>query len=287
MNPKITIVTATLNRAPVLKRCLDSVRNQRYQDYEHIVIDGGSTDGTVELLQKHQKDDHNLKWISEPDNGISEAFNKGLERMTGDCVAILGDDDLYLPNAFAIIAAAVNDHPDAGLWSGGAEFVNNSGEHLGFTTARFSNRRRLIQNWLGDVSLAAPSTFISRHAIEKAGNFREADRFAMDYRHWIEITRYFDVVVLPEILSQVRYDEGTVSFSQRRLQISETLKISREYWNDYGTITRLRIAASYVAWLPKDMKGRIFHWGVKKAPNCIKRLRRRILNLPGPQDSTT
>jgi glycosyltransferase involved in cell wall biosynthesis len=94
---RVSIITAVYNAAPTLEQCLLSVRNQSYRDVEHIVIDGGSTDGSVDILQLHSS--QLAYWVSEPDSGVFDAWNKGLSRATGEWIAFVGADDVLLPDA--------------------------------------------------------------------------------------------------------------------------------------------------------------------------------------------
>jgi glycosyltransferase involved in cell wall biosynthesis len=94
---RVSIITAVYNAAPTLEDCLLSVRNQSYRDVEHIVIDGGSTDGSVEILQRQSS--LLAYWVSEPDSGVYDAWNKGLSAATGEWIGFLGADDVLLPDA--------------------------------------------------------------------------------------------------------------------------------------------------------------------------------------------
>lgn len=94
---RVSIITAVYNAAPTLEECLLSVRNQSYREIEHIVIDGGSTDGSIEILQRHSS--LLAYWVSEPDNGIYDAWNKGLRVATGEWISFLGAEDVLLPDA--------------------------------------------------------------------------------------------------------------------------------------------------------------------------------------------
>lgn len=233
MSFKLTAVTATFNRKEFLPRCLDSVTKQPYADKEHIVIDGASTDGTRELLANYAEQHPHVKWISEPDRGISDALNKGLAMATGDAIGIIGDDDFYLADVFGLIADEFARHQTAGIVSGHCDVMNNDGEIIKTEKAGFTTRRDLIECWRcwgRSVMLPAPSSFIRRQVIETVGGFDEADRYAMDYRHWIKITERFPVQIIDRTLAAFRHDDGTTSFSYNRQQLEETLAISRQYW---------------------------------------------------------
>ena len=103
--PKISIVTATLNQGKFIEDAIKSVLNQNYPNFEHIIIDGGSTDGTIEILNKYP----HLKWISEKDEGQSDALNKGFKMATGEIIGWLNTDEVYLPNAFYYIGSAFRE----------------------------------------------------------------------------------------------------------------------------------------------------------------------------------
>ena len=103
-SPFITIITAALNSEATIKKTLESVTNQTFQDFEHIVIDGGSRNETLEILKKYENT-YNLAWISEPDNGIADAMNKGIDLATGDYILFLHSDD-YLVNSSVLKRAS-------------------------------------------------------------------------------------------------------------------------------------------------------------------------------------
>ena len=99
---RVSIITAVYNAAPTLEECLLSVRSQSYRDVEHIVIDGGSTDGSVEILQRHSS--LLAYWVSEPDSGVFDAWNKGLSMATGEWIAFLGAEDVFTPRCVVEIS---------------------------------------------------------------------------------------------------------------------------------------------------------------------------------------
>ncbi len=106
MRPLVSIITPVLNRVETMRTCLASVARQTYQPIEHIVVDGGSTDGTLELVEAHRAS-HRFQWISEPDKGMYDAINKGMSLAQGDVLAYLNSDDLYLPWSVGVAAHAL------------------------------------------------------------------------------------------------------------------------------------------------------------------------------------
>ena len=128
MKPKLSIITPSLNQAAYLEQTIQSVLQQDYEPLELIIVDGGSSDGSVEIIRRHQ--DRLAHWISEPDRGQAHAINKGLERATGDIVAFINSDDLYLPGAFAAVAAHFSESPDCEWLCGDTLMFGGNGQQL-------------------------------------------------------------------------------------------------------------------------------------------------------------
>jgi glycosyltransferase involved in cell wall biosynthesis len=264
MAPKLSIVTATYNRKDFIGRCIESVANQPYPHKEHIIVDGGSTDGAVEVIREYAARYPHIRWISEPDRGISDAFNKGLALMTGDAVAILGDDDYYQPDVFGIVADELEKYPDAGMVSGHVNVVRNDDRPLLIARAGYTGRRDLIKfwvHWCKGSFFPATATFIRKEVIDTVGGFELEDRYAMDYHHWLKITEKFSPRIIDRVISNARWDEGSVSFSGRRKQWKEQLGISRKYWGsklspDYYEMLFSYWTEYFVPKVVKALKGR-------------------------------
>ncbi len=246
---KLTVITATRNRRALLARCIESVASQAHLEKEHIIVDGSSTDGTIELLVTASRSYPHLRWISEPDSGLSEALNKGLTLATGEAMGIIGDDDFYEPGAFQLVNAEFDSAPQAGLVTGHCRIVRADESAIRVARASYTNRRDLIEcwrTWGETVFIPAPGTFIRRAVIEEVGGFDEKDRYAMDYRHWIKITEHFEIRIVDAVLANFRFDEGTISFSAEKKQQSETIAISKDYWGSPWTKSYLAILKSYL-----------------------------------------
>jgi glycosyltransferase involved in cell wall biosynthesis len=245
---KISVVTATLNRKDYLPRCIEGVAGQSYPHKEHLIIDGGSTDGTLDILQSYAKKYPHIKWISEKDNGVSSALNKGFALATGDVIGVNGDDDYYQPGAFEIVAAEFEQDPSVGVVSGNCEHILNDGTGAHVQKSGFTNRQDLIEywkNWGVNSFLPHPSTFIRRQVIDVVGGFEEADLYCMDYHHWIKINEKFRVKTVDRVLASFRYDQGSITYSRAKEQWAEMYGISKKYWGSKASLSFYRTAWAY------------------------------------------
>ena len=247
---KLTVITATYNRADFLPRCIESVASQSYPYKEHVIIDGGSTDGTIPLLKSYGAKYPHLRWISEKDNGISSALNKGLAIAGGDAVGVIGDDDFYAPEVFGIIAQEFERDEDVAVVTGNCDFIGNDNLVSNTQKASYTSRADLIQCWRywgRQVAIAAPSTFIRKRVIDEVGGFDEADRFAMDYHHWLKITEKFPKIrAVDTVFAKFRLDTGTVSFSSNSEQWEEMLRISKRHWGSRTSRSYYENLFSYI-----------------------------------------
>ena len=143
--PRISIITPTLNQAGFIDQTISSVLGQGYPDLEYIIIDGGSTDGTVDLIRKHER--HLAYWVSEKDAGQSNAINKGLKRATGDIIAYINSDDYYLDGAFKRVADAYRENPDIDLWYGRCRIVDQFGAKVDERIGSIERYDEILDLW--------------------------------------------------------------------------------------------------------------------------------------------
>ncbi len=174
MRPKISVITATLNRRDYLPRCIEGVASQSYPHREHVIVDGGSTDGTVDLLRAYARKYPHIKWISEPDNGISSALNKAIGLASGEIIGVNGDDDFYQPEALEIVATEFEQDPAVAVVSGDCDHIRNDGTFWFTLKAGFTTNRDLVEywrHWCRSVALPAPSTFFKKEVVAVVGGF--------------------------------------------------------------------------------------------------------------------
>lgn len=200
-HPRISIITPSYNQAQYLEDAIQSVLKQNYPNFEHIVIDGGSTDGTVEILEKYP----HLKWVSEKDGGQSDALNKGLRMATGDIIGIINSDDYYSRNTFRSLVKAVNVHRDAKVFIGDCRFIYEGGNRSFVVSNRKLSFEDIIRYWDTWVPPTQPSIFFRRELLDEFGAFDCSLDKAMDYDLWLRFARNHDFYYIPRTLAVYRF----------------------------------------------------------------------------------
>ena len=180
--PRISIVIPSLNQGEYLDQAIQSVLDQGEQGIELIVMDGGSTDGTVDVIRKHER--RIAHWVSRPDAGVAAALNAGFRFATGGVLGFLNADDFYLPGAFTQVADAFARLPGIEVCSGHGYFALASGE-LG--APMLSDRWNLTHFKYGACVLLQPATFFRRAAFDRAGGFPETGRVCWDMELWARL----------------------------------------------------------------------------------------------------
>jgi GT2 family glycosyltransferase len=208
--PSITVVTPCFNAAATIEQTLASVRAQSYPRLEHVVVDGASTDGTVEILERAD----GIRWISEPDRGMTDALNKGLAMATGEVVGELNADDVYVPGALHAVGEAMAANPSAEWLTGLCRIIDEQDEEIRrFVTAykNFFLRRYSLPLFLTQNFVSTPATFMRRAVALEVGGFDERYKNSMDYDLWLRLARRGDPIVLDRYLASFRFLESSVS----------------------------------------------------------------------------
>ena len=173
-----------------LEQTIASVLEQNYPNLEYIIIDGGSTDGSVEIIQRYAN--QLTYWVSEKDRGQGHAINKGLERATGDIIAYLNSDDYYLPGALQRVGEFFTKHPEVDLFHGRCRFVDTAGNKIGDRLGSIASYPEILDLW--DVwwkerNFVQPEVFWAKRITDRIGGFREDLQWVMDYDYWVRILR--------------------------------------------------------------------------------------------------
>jgi glycosyltransferase involved in cell wall biosynthesis len=173
INPLISIVTASFNSEKTIQRTISSIKNQTYKNIEYIIIDGKSSDNTIKIIK--QNDDFIKNWISEPDKGIYDAFNKGLKIYVGDYIGFVNSDDYLLPDAISTLVKYINKYPDKDFFFGAVK--KHWGILYGFKPWK------IYFTW-GFYSSHSTGFFIKRSAADKVGSYNLNYKYSSDYDYF-------------------------------------------------------------------------------------------------------
>lgn len=221
----VSIVTPSLNQGRFVEQAIQSVLEQDYPNIEHVVVDGGSTDETLEILRRYP----HLRWTSEPDGGQTDALIKGFREANGALLAWLNADDFYLPGAVRTAVDALGAG-GAGMVFGRCLHVDAAGAVLGVTELHEFDLRRELE-W--GTKVPQPATFFTREAYEASGGLDRRWSYAMDYDLWLKIAKRFPVREVDETLAAFRFHDASKTGSQADRFWPEVHRISRQHGAPY------------------------------------------------------
>lgn len=209
MFPKISIVTPNYNKGEFLEYTIKSVLSQNYPNLEYIIIDGGSTDNSVNIIKKYK--DKLSYWVSEPDKGMYDAIRKGFNHATGEIMAWIGSDDMYHPNSFNIVAE-IFKNKNVNWLVGATTHFDISGRCVAVHPSRYFSRVDLLS---GDYKwIQQESSFWRRSLYDKVGGINPILRYAGDFDLWIRFTRFEKMYICPSLLGGFRLSNaGQLSLS--------------------------------------------------------------------------
>ena len=224
----ITVVTPCLDSAGTIGETLASVASQLAPGDEHLVVDGGSSDGTIEILEAHP----HVRYVSEPDRGLADAMNKGIRLARGELVGWLNADDVLLPGALEAVRAAARERPDAGWITAPCLIIDEDGREIRRAITAYkrallrlhSHRWLLVQNYI-----ASPATYVRKPLYERVGPFDERYRYSMDYDMWLRLAAAAEPVVLDQPLAAFRMAGESLSMTGFEAQFAEHARNAREH----------------------------------------------------------
>ena len=222
----ISVVTPSLNQGSTIEETIVSIRDQGYPHFNHFVMDGGSEDSTVSVLERHA----HLLWVSEPDEGQTDAINKGLASAGGDVVAYLNADDCYRPGAFEAVAEAFAD-PDCQVLVGDCDIIDSGGNQQGVYRAQLDTRPDLLRWWLWNqgVCIPQPAVFVRRIALDSVGPFDASFDMAMDIEMWMRLAKAFPFTMAGRTLAAYRDTPDTKTSRRRADMVLDCDRAARKH----------------------------------------------------------
>lgn len=224
MLPLVTVVTPCYNSARFIEETIQSVLAQTYPRLEYIIMDGGSTDGTVEIAQRYAD---RLTLISEQDRGQTHAINKGWARAQGQILAWLNADDLYYPDTVATAVAALEAHPEVGWVYGKPDVLDADGNPMPYRAPAFAWDYQLLLDY--GCFITQPTVFIRRDVYETCGPLDEDLHYGMDYEYWLRIGQRYTPLYLPEIKVAVKIYRETKTSSGGLRRLREYQRLLARY----------------------------------------------------------
>ncbi|MCB0164760.1 MAG: glycosyltransferase [Anaerolineae bacterium] len=262
--PKISIITPSFNQADYIAETIDSVRAQNYPYLEHMVIDGGSTDGTLAILQQYD----GLDWVSEPDNGQADAINKGFKKSTGDIAAWLNSDDIYLPGALQHVADFFSRHPQIDIIYGDYHLIDQTGNVL-LRKQEIPFDYNILLYGLDYIS--QPTTFFRCSVFERSGYLDDSLHYGLDWEYWLRLANDgCQFAHLPIDLAATRWHVDAKTLVAPPAMYAEHEAIRAKYWNK-PRFKSPRWHKLYTAWLNKRYRFK---------RQLLKILRRRRIDFP-------
>lgn len=246
MNPLISIITPSLNQGIFLEETILSVINQSYSNLEYIIIDGGSTDNSLEIIKKYS--DRITYWESVPDRGQSHAINKGFHMATGELVAWLNSDDLLTPNTLEEVAELWRQEQTFGFIHGISELIDEYGNSR---NKYFGSDFDLLENLTTSRNtVAQQSTFINRKCLESVNYLDESLHMSMDWDLWLRLGSKFPSKFVPRVWSKTRHWPMTKTNTQLVKSGSDHLAIAKKFTKDQNfhlsqEVKRKTLAAAY------------------------------------------
>ena len=214
----VTIVTPCLNSERFLEQAILSVLEQDYPRIEYIVMDGGSTDGTLGILRKYER---RLRWESAPDHGTADAVNRGFALGKGDILGFLNADDLYHRNAVSAAVRCLRENPDAAAVYGDAWWIDEKDARIALYPVHDFDRALLER----ECFICQPASFLRRQPFENTGGLDPDFPLTFDYEFWLRLTRTYPVRRMDATLADSRMHQANKTLGQREGVFRETFQV--------------------------------------------------------------
>ena len=236
--PLVSIVTPSFNQARYIEATIQSVLSQDYPRIEYLIVDGGSTDGTVEIIKKYAG--RLAWWVSEKDQGQTDAINKGFGRAGGQILAWLNSDDTYEPGAVSAAVKYLSDHPDVGMVYGDCNFINDEGRVIGKFGSAQTDYRLLRR---GYVHIPQQTMFFRAEWWKQVGPLDPSFYFAMDYDLWTRLAARTELRYVPQTWANFRLHTTGKTIAADDRCWPEMIRV---HYRDGGSFFSVIVAKYYI-----------------------------------------
>lgn len=248
---KISIVTPSFNQEQFIEDTIRSVLEQDYENIEYIIVDGGSTDGSIDIIRKyeHYYPNRQIQWTSEPDNGQADAINQGWKRCSGDILGWINSDDYYSSNVFSIISQEFQAHPDISIIYGYGQFVTVNGSFVQKIGGPVYAQKMVNGEFY---TLPQPSVFIHKRVIDTIGLLDPTYHYALDGEFFIRAFSNFNSLFVPITLASLRLQDQSKSvssghkFAPEIVRIAETIVANPHNYRYCAINNKLVVAGGYI-----------------------------------------
>ena len=236
--PLVTIITPSFNQARYLEATIQSVLSQDYPNIEYMIVDGGSHDGSVDVIKKYES--RLAWWVSEKDRGQTDAINKGFARAKGEILAWINSDDTYEPGAVSAAVKYLQKHPEVGMVYGDCNFINEDGSVIGKFGSAQTNYRLLRQ---GYVHIPQQTMFFRADLWKQVGPLDSSFYFAMDYDLWVRIAARTEINYVPQTWANFRLHTSGKTIAADDRCWPEMIRI---HYRDGGSFFSIIVAKYYI-----------------------------------------
>lgn len=227
--PRISIITPSFNQGDFIEETIQSVLEQGYPNLEYIIVDGGSPDGTLDIIKKYERW---LSWISEPDRGQAHAINKGLCMATGEVIAYLNSDDLYQPGALFQVGNFFADHPDASWVTGKCRIIDSDNLEIRNIITWYKNFWLLVKSYsvlLVIDYISQPATFWRKSIMDEVGFFDESLYYTLDYDYSLRVGKNNRLWVINDYLASFRVHPSSKTTYSTVMQFKSDFEVANQY----------------------------------------------------------